>query len=289
MQPERRSTRFWLDALERRRPRMASHPIYGAGEIHFANERERNAAIRFFNAALRAEESGFQKAHELADQFREADPDLARVLELYGKEEGWHHELLMDFLPRIGGAVRPMGRVTRAFYSLYGRARAMDTILLTNLMFETIGATTYRLALRTVEEPATRSMLQTLTKDEAFHVPLNVHFLREALKAEGRASFRLQVIFRFLYGSLLLLPWASRPKAEAFDRIDALTLSRAYSDALRRVFESEPELGLRPPGWMNSVLNWMRPGRPIRGKIADEASRVASLEGALEPEEEAII
>ena len=46
----------------------------------------------------------------------------------------------------IGGSVRPMGRTTRTFYKLYARAERMESIVLVNLMFETIGSTTYRLA-----------------------------------------------------------------------------------------------------------------------------------------------
>src|SRR6185369_5987898 len=100
---------------------------------------------------------------------------------LYGNEEGWHRELLTQFLSFIGGEIRPMGRVTGTFYKLYGRAKATETIVLTNLMFETIGSTTYRLALRRARYPAVRHMLTILTRDESFHVPLNVHFLRETL------------------------------------------------------------------------------------------------------------
>ena len=70
----------------------------------------------------------------------------------------------------------------------------METIVLTNLMFETIGATTYRLALRSVKQPLARQMLTILTRDESFHVPLNVHFLREMLaRHPGRSRLRLKV------------------------------------------------------------------------------------------------
>lgn len=256
MPSPRRTTQFWLQALLRRRSRVLSHGPLESEAVPFATEEERRAAIRFFNAALRAEESGYQKASELSGRFRQSDPDLSRVLDLYGREEAWHHELITALLPRLGGGVTPMGKVTRTFYGLYGRAKAMDTILLTNLMFETIGATTYRLALGTVAEPTLRSMLETLAHDEAFHVPLNVHFLREAA-SEGRApSLRLKLIFRALHLSLLLLPWASRPKAQDFDRVGAITLSRAYADALFKVFDGAPELGLRLPNWPQRLLGW---------------------------------
>ena len=56
----------------------------------------------------------------------EWDPELAECLRLYGDEEGWHRELLTQFLAHLGGAVRPMGRVTGTFYRLYGRAKRYD-------------------------------------------------------------------------------------------------------------------------------------------------------------------
>jgi hypothetical protein len=212
----------------------------------FSDEEERIAAVKFFNAAFRAEESGIRQAHELADEVREWDPALARVLELYGNEEGWHRELLTGFLGYLGGEVEPMGKITRTLYRVYARAERMETIVLANLMFETIGATTYRMALRNVEQPAARHMLTILTRDESFHVPLNVHFLRQVLERDPAAKRRLKPIFHLLFLSLVLLPLASRPKAKAFDHVSAWDLSRAYGEMLGRLFLSEPSLGLRP-------------------------------------------
>ena len=97
---------------------------------------EQRAAVAFFNAAYRAEESGLRQAHELADEVRRWDPELAECLALYGDEEGWHRELLTQFLGWLGGTVRPMGRTTRTFYGLYARAKRMESIVLVNLMFE---------------------------------------------------------------------------------------------------------------------------------------------------------
>jgi hypothetical protein len=213
-----------------------------AAPIDFASDVERRAAQKFFNAAFRAEESGIHQAHELADTVRSWDPELAEVLRLYGNEEGWHRELLTEFLGELGGQVEPMGRVTRTFYKVYARAKRMDTIVLTNLMFETIGSTTYRIALGNVAEPATRRMLTILTRDEAFHVPLNVHFLRRVLEREPTALPRLR-----LFVSLVLLPLASRPKAKAFDRIETRDLMRAYALELGRLFSREHDLALSPP------------------------------------------
>lgn len=249
-----RPTSWWLGVLERRAKKMHDEYVDLSTPIPFPSEEERRAAIKFFNAAFRAEESGLRQAHELADEVRAWDPDLARVLELYGNEEGWHRELVDDFLKYLGGGVEPMGRVTRTLYKLYARADRMETIVLTNLMFETIGATTYRLALRNVEYPAARHMLTILTRDESFHVPLNVHFLRQVVLRNPAAKKRLRWVFLLLFYSLAILPWASRPKAKLFDRVEARDLARGYVEMLSRLFLSEPDLGLEPPGFVLFLL-----------------------------------
>ena len=222
--------------------------------IPFADEAERDAAIRFFNAAYRAEESGLRQAHELAGEMRALDPDLAEALKLYGDEEGWHRELLIEFLGHIGGEVRPMGTVTGTFYKLYGRAKRMETIMLTNLMFETIGSTTYRLTLRYAEHPSVRQMLAILTRDEAFHVPLNVHFMKEILKRRPGSKVRLQVIYNLLFVTLIASTVASRRRAKKFDKIPVGELARAYAEQLAGLFLHEKELGLRPPLWLLRLL-----------------------------------
>ena len=45
--------------------------------VEFDSEEERQACIKFFNAAYRAEESGKAGAHKLAEEVRAWDPDLA--------------------------------------------------------------------------------------------------------------------------------------------------------------------------------------------------------------------
>jgi len=245
-----RPTSWWKAALERRAARMHEEYVDLKEPIPFTSEAERRAAIKFFNAALRAEESGLRQAHELADEVAAWDADLAAVLRLYGNEEGWHRELITAYLTYLGGQVEPMGRTTRFLYGLYARARRMETIVLVNLMFETIGATTYRLALGRVSYPSARHMLTILTRDESFHVPLNVHFLRHVRARNPGAFRRLRPIFQLTFCALLCLPWASRPKAKAFDRIERADLSRAYAEQLARVFFGEPELGLAPPRWL---------------------------------------
>ncbi len=247
-----RPTSFWLEALKRRAAREADPDL--AEPIVWSSDAEQRAAVKFFNAALRAEESGLRQAHELAGDVALWDPDLAEVLRLYGNEEGWHQQLLEEFLGRIGGTLQPMGPVTRLFYSVYARAKRMETIVLTNLMFETIGATTYRMALKNVRHPAARRMLTVLARDESFHVPLNVHFLREVLTRRPAAKKRLAWIHALLFSSLLLLPFASRPKARAFDGIPRLVLVRAYAEALGGLFLHEPELGLSPPRWVTGLF-----------------------------------
>ncbi|HEX2733252.1 MAG TPA: ferritin-like domain-containing protein [Polyangiaceae bacterium] len=238
----------------------------------FRDPRERRAALKFFNAAYRAEQSGITQAHALATEVQTWDPELARLLELYGAEEGWHQELLESFLGQLGGGVQPMGRVTGLLFRMYGRVRRPSTIVLANLMFETIGSTTYRIALGRLSEPAVRQMLGILSRDESFHVPLNVFFLRRFLEREGSAQrARLRRTYRWLFLGLLLLPLSSRPKAGYFDRIGTLELVRAYAEQLARVFAREPELGLVPPWWLLRLLGLKKRGilggAPARGEV----------------------
>jgi hypothetical protein len=257
--PSGRPTAWWLETLRRRAERMSYERLELSERIVWKSLEEQRAAVKFFNAAFRAEESGLTQAAELADQVSAWDPDLGEVLRLYGAEEGWHRELISAFLAHIDGNVLPMGKVTRTFYRLYGRARRMETIVLTNLMFETIGATTYRLALRNVQQVSARQMLTILTRDESFHVPLNVHFLRQVMARQPRsARLRLKVLFQLLFLGLVALPIASRPKARAFDGIGLPTLCRAYAEQLAKLFLAEPDLGLRPP-WLLLVLLGLSP------------------------------
>ena len=241
-----RPTSWWLEALRKRRARMDAEKLDLSQPISFASSDEQAAAIAFFNAAFRAEESGLRQAHELADEARRWDPDLAECLKLYGDEEGWHRELLTQFLGWLGGSVRPMGPTTRSFYRLYGRAKRMESIVLVNLMFETIGSTTYRLALREATHPAVRQMLTILTRDESFHVPLNVHFLREALAHAPQARWRLSGIYHATFLALVASTLPSRRRAFRFDHIPRGVLARAYAEQLARLFLEEEDLGIAP-------------------------------------------
>lgn len=225
---------------------MSEEKLDLSQRVAFESEEERLAAIAFFNAAFRAEESGLRQAHVLSAEVKLWDPDLAECLRLYGDEEGWHRSLLTEFLGWLGGEVRPMGRTTRTFYGLYRRAERMESIVLVNLMFETIGATTYRLALRRVTHPAMRHMLAILTRDESFHVPLNVHFLREALARAPAARPRLRLLYHATFLGLVASTVPSRRRAERFDSIPRPVLSRAYAEALSRLFLEERDLGLEP-------------------------------------------
>jgi hypothetical protein len=250
-----RPTAWWLATLQRRAESRADDVLHLGDPIHFQTDEERRAALKFFNAAYRAEESGLSQAHSLAARLSTSDPELAETFRMYGDEEGWHRELLTEFLAHLGGGVQPMGRVTTLLYRLYARAERMDTILLTNLMFETIGSTTYRMALGRIRHPAFREMLTILTRDEAFHVPLNVHFMKRALEGSSSAAkLRLRVMFSLVYVALVCLPLASRPKSRAFDQLDTLELSRAYARELARVFAREPGLPLEPPRWLLALL-----------------------------------
>lgn len=217
---------------------------------------------------------------------RSWDPELADVLRLYGDEEGWHQQLLTDFLGELGGAVEPMGRVTRTLYRVYARAKRMDTIVLTNLMFETIGSTTYRMALSNVSEPSARRMLTILTRDEAFHVPLNVHFLRRVLERDPTGLPRLRRLYLLLFASLVLLPLASRPKAKAFDHIETRALMRAYALELGRLFAREHDLALAPPRLLLRLLG-ISPRELERG-AAQSPTSVEAAERAIDREDVAV-
>ncbi len=253
----RRPTSWWLAMLRRRAERMYDEELDLSQPIQFASAVERDAAVAFFNAAYRAEESGLSQAHALAAEVATWDPELAECLRLYGDEEGWHRQLLTRFLAYVGGDVRPMGRVTGTFYRAYARAERIETIVLSNLMFETIGSTTYRLALRRATHPAVRQMLTILPRDESFHVPLNVHFLRETLRHHrasaqrgltgGRADrLRLDALYHLLFVALLASAAASRRRAQAFDRIPFRELSTAYAEHLARLFLHESDLRFTP-------------------------------------------
>lgn len=271
-----RPTAYWLATLKRRRTARSDDYLDLKAKVTFGSDDERRAAMKFFNAAFRAEESGLSQAHALADSFAETDPEFSETLRLYGDEEGWHRALLTEFLAHLGGSVQPMGPTTRLLYRIYGRAKRMDSILLTNLMFETIGSTTYRITLGRVSEPAVRQMLTILTRDEAFHVPLNVHFLKRALSGASRMDIlRLRVVFELLFVVLVALPLASRPKSGAFDRIGTLELMRAYARELARVFAREPGLPLSPPWLLLRLL-----GVDVRSIRSAEDAAVTSVEAA---------
>lgn len=257
-----RPTSFWLQLLRQRRERMGEERLDLSAPIEWERDEERQAAIAFFNAAFRAEESGLRQAHEIAGDIAAWDPELAETLRLYGDEEGWHRELLVQFIDWLGGEVRPMGRVARSFYRLYGRAKRPETIVLVNLMFETIGATTYRLALRSAKQhPAVRQMLTILTRDESFHVPLNAHFLRRVLAHEAPSTLgrlRLKAIYHGLSVALSGLAAASRETAAEFDRIPFQTLARAYTEHLGRLFVHADDLGFEPSPLLLKVYGLSR-------------------------------
>jgi hypothetical protein len=249
-----RPTAWWLEQLRKRRERMLEERLDLPEPMEFSSPEERAAAIAFFNAAFRAEESGLRQAHELSAVMASSDPELSECLKLYGDEEGWHRQLLTEFLAWLGGSVRPMGRTTRTFYSLYARAHRMESIVLVNLMFETIGSTTYRLALRRATHPAVRQMLTILTRDESFHVPLNVHFLRAALAQSSSAPWRLRALYHSTLAALLASTVPSRRRAESFDHIPRSVLAKAYATELSRLFLEEDDLGLAPSALQLRVL-----------------------------------
>ena len=249
--PVTRPTAWWLQALQRRAATMYDHEESLFVPVRFQSDEERHACGGFFNAALVAEMSGSSQAGRLADQVRAWDPELAECLRLYGAEEGWHHDLLQRFLGHIGCEVRPIRGVSAMFYGAYQKARELETIMLTNLMFEVIGSTTYRLALgRVTDEPAVRRMLTILARDESFHVPLNVHFIRQMLGHRGPSRWRmarLRATHHAVFWLLVASAAASRPVAQRFDHITFRELARAYAENLARLFLREEDLPFSPP------------------------------------------
>jgi hypothetical protein len=90
-------------------------------------------------------------------------------------------------------------------------------------------------------------MLTILTRDESFHVPLNVHFLRRILaRAEPGALTRLRPLYHLLTGTLMASAAASRRRAKPFDHIPFSTLARAYAEHLGRLFTHADDLGFTP-------------------------------------------
>ena len=255
-----RPTAHWLRLLHQRRARMNDEKLDLSVPLTWDSPEEKAAAIAFFNAAFRAEESGLRQAHEIADEVATWDPELAETLRLYGDEEGWHRQLLTEFIAYLGGEIKPMGPTTSTFYKLYARAERHETIVLTNLMFETIGATTYRLALRTAKKhPAIRQMLTILTRDESFHVPLNVHFLRRILgHQKPGALLRLRPLYHLLTAALMASAAASRRRAKRFDNIPFPTLARAYAEHLGRLFMHAEDFGLRPSRMLLAMVGLRR-------------------------------
>jgi hypothetical protein len=176
-----------------------------------------------------------------------------------------------------------MGRVTGTFYRAYGKAERIESIVLTNLMFETIGSTTYRLALRRATHPAVKQMLTILTRDESFHVPLNVHFLREALsRTAPSAKLRARGLYHLLYVALIASAAASRRKAAAFDRIPFPELATAYAEHLGRLFLHEPDLGFTPSATLLRLFGLDRSA--LAASEDESAVSIAAAEKAVDRE-----
>jgi hypothetical protein len=149
-------------------------------------------------------------------------------------------------------------------------------------MFETIGSTTYRLALGRVKHPTVRAMLSILTRDESFHVPLNVHFIREILKARGGSrvkQWKLRAIYHTVFLALIGSSLASREVAQSFDHITWRELATAYAENLGRLFARESDLQFAPPA---ALLRLLGIDRKRLADGDDYATSVAAAEAAAE-------
>jgi hypothetical protein len=83
-------------------------------------------------------------------------------------------------------------------------------------------------------------------------------------------------VYRLLFVSLLLLPLASRPKAQAFDGVSARDLQRGYARALAALFLDRPELGLEPPWWLLRLLGVRRSEVRAEGVTSSSAAERAA-------------
>jgi hypothetical protein len=119
-----------------------------------------------------------------------------------------------------------------------------------------------------------------LTRDEAFHVPLNVHFLRRVLERDPSGMPRLRRLYLLLFCALTLLPLASRPKARAFDGIATRDLMRAYALELGRLFAREHDLAFEPPKLLLRLLGIS--SRDITHELAASPTSVESAERAID-------
>ncbi len=70
-------------------------------------------------------------------------------------------------------------------------------------------------------------MLTILTRDESFHVPLNVHFLRAAIARAPDSRPRLRALYHGTFAALVASTIASRRRAKRFDLIPTGVLARA--------------------------------------------------------------
>ncbi len=176
-----------------------------------------------------------------------------------------------------------MGRVTGTFYRLYGRAKRVETIVLTNLMFETIGSTTYRLALREVGTRRCARCATILTRDESFHVPLNVSLPARGPEAQpgprcgsGTRHLRYDACRGAAQGGA-----PSCRRALAFDLDPSPeVLASAYAEHLGRLFVQSdldfypPELLLRLFGHSRRALASSEDPSAVSVPVSAEAVRV---------------
>jgi hypothetical protein len=117
-------------------------------------------------------------------------------------------------------------------------------------------------------------MLTILTRDESFHVPLNVHFLRRILARQGpEATKRLRPLYHLLTASLMASAYASRRRAKTFDRLPFQTLARAYAEHLGKLFVHADDLGFTPSTALLATVG-------LRKRDLADAADLISVEAA---------
>ena len=203
--------------------------------------RRRRAALKFFNAAFRAE-GRVSPGPRAGGRGRHWDPELSEVLRLYGTKRAGTASC-SPFLTDSAGSGANGARDAHPLRGVRA-AKRMDTIVLTNLMFETIGSTTYRRARQRLPAGGAPHA-HDLTRDEPFTSHSTCICLRRVLERDPSCS-SIAATLLVVFASLVLFAFGQPPKA-SLDRIETRALIRRYALELAAV-RSLARPRLAPPG-----------------------------------------
>jgi hypothetical protein len=105
-----------------------------------------------------------------------------------------------------------------------------------------------------------------------------VFFLKRVVeRSTPQEKRRLFVVYRALFLTLLLLPFLSRHKTSAFDRIGKLELTRAYGRELAGLFLEQPSIPLAPPWTLLALLGVRRRDARSTAKTSAAAAEAAAV------------